>query len=154
MSDRVIAIDDPLAPDVQALLEVHLAFNHAQSPPEDVHALDTEGLLADDITFFSVRSDGELLGIGALRQLDAGHAEIKSMHTAERARGTGVAKEMVEHLIGLARSRGCTRISLETGTMDGFRAARALYQSFGFEACEPFADYPNSPNSVCMTREI
>jgi putative acetyltransferase len=146
-----IAPDDPDAPDVRRLLAAHLDFAHRHSPPEDVYALDTAALRAPDITFFSARIDGELLGVGALRELDATHAEIKSMHTTTPARGRGVGRAMLDHLLAFAGSRGCTRVSLETGTMAAFAAARTLYASAGFVACEPFGDYRVSPNSVCMT---
>ncbi len=66
----VIAVDDPRAEDVRALLAAHLAFARRVTPPEDVHALDIEGLLDPAVTFFSARLDGELLGVGALKQLD------------------------------------------------------------------------------------
>lgn len=147
----VIEADDPDAPDVRALLDRHLAFAHGNSPPEDVHALDSRGLQAADVTFFSARADGVLLGVGALRRLDPAHAEVKSMHTAEAARGKGVGRAMLEHLLAVARSRGCRRVSLETGTMAAFAPARALYVSAGFRPCEPFGPYFRSPNSVCMT---
>jgi putative acetyltransferase len=139
---------------VRALLEKHLAFNNAQSPPEDVHALDEVRLLADDISFFSIRVDGELLGIGALKPLDDRHAEIKSMHTAEAARGRGVARAMLDHLLEVARAKGFTRVSLETGSMEAFSSARLLYASSGFRYCQPFGDYRPSPNSVWMTLEL
>ena len=152
MPDLVIAEDDPGAPDVRALLARHLEFAHLHSPPEDVYALDSEALRRDDdVTFFSARRDGKLLGVGALRQLDASHAELKSMHTLASARSEGVGRAMLEHLLGVARDRGCERVSLETGTMDAFAPARALYASVGFTPCAPFADYRVSVNSVCMT---
>jgi putative acetyltransferase len=151
MTGYVVASDDPRSVDVRALLEAHLTFAREQSPPEDVHALDVDGLTAADVSFFSVREDGRLLGVGALKVLDAEHAEIKSMHTAAAARGRGVARVMLDHLLDLARARGCTRVSLETGTMEAFAPARALYASAGFEVCEPFGDYWESPHSVCMT---
>lgn len=137
-----------------ALLETHLSFARAASPPEDVHALDVNGLLSPDVTFFSLRDDGTLLGVGALREIDPTHGEIKSMHTAEIARGNGVGGAMLEHLLATARSRGYERVSLETGTMDEFAAARSLYTRAGFEVCPPFADYFVSPHSVCMTLEL
>lgn len=147
-----IAPDDPDAPDVRRLLAAHLAFAHDNSPPEDVHALDEVGLRSPDISFFSARADnGELLAVGALRQLDPTHAEIKSMHTSAAARGRGIGRAMLLHLLELARSRGCTRASLETGTMAEFEPARALYASAGFVPCEPFGGYHPSANSVCMT---
>jgi putative acetyltransferase len=139
---------------VVALLDTHLAFTHSTSPPEDVHALDIDGLVAPDVTFFSLRDNGALLGVGALRELDATHGEIKSMHTAEIARGQGVGRAMLDHLLATARSRGYTRVSLETGTMDEFAAARALYFNAGFEECPPFGSYFISPNSVCMTLRL
>lgn len=147
----VIAIDDPRAQDVQALLKVHLEFARKVTPPEDVHALDIEGLLNPAVTFFSARLDSDLLGVGALKQLDESHAELKSMHTAEAARGRGVGRVMVDHLLSVAVDRNCQRVSVETGTMDAFAPALSLYTKVGFEPCEPFGDYSSSPNSTCMT---
>jgi putative acetyltransferase len=151
MADLVATPDDPREPDITALLETHLDFTTSQSPPEDMHALDLDGLLQPDISFFSIRDGGVLLGIGALKQIDAGHGELKSMHTVAAARGRGVGRAMVAHLVRTARERGMTRVSLETGPMAGFDAARALYASAGFEQCGPFGDYAPSPNSVFMT---
>jgi putative acetyltransferase len=147
----VIAVDDPRAQDVQALLDAHLEFARKATPPEDVHALDIEGLLDPAVTFFSARLEGELLGVGALKQLDESHAELKSMHTIEAARGRGVGRAMVDHLLSVAVDRNCQRVSLETGTMDAFAPARSLYTKLGFEPCEPFGDYSFSPSSTCMT---
>ncbi|MEP7023884.1 MAG: GNAT family N-acetyltransferase [Actinomycetota bacterium] len=146
-----IGADDPMAEDVQELLGRHLAFAHTHSPRQDVHALPAESLLDPAVTFFSYRSGGELLGVGALKQLDGSQGELKSMHTAEAARGQGIGRAMLVHLIGVARARGLRRVSLETGTMAAFAPARALYASAGFQPCEPFAGYFLSPNSVCMT---
>lgn len=154
MTTDAIAADDPRAADVRRLLERHLAFANAHSPPEDVHALDIDGLLAPGISFFSYRVEGELLGVGALKHLDHEHAEIKSMHTTAAARGRGVGGALVGHLLALARSRGYLRVSLETGTMEAFAPARRLYASFGFEPCPPFDGYWDSPHSVCMTLQL
>src|ERR1700677_3292046 len=101
-----ISIDDPRAADVRGLLERHLAFANLHSPPEDVHALDVEGLLDPAIAFYSFRLNGELLAVGALKRLDNEHAELKSMHTAEEARGRGIGRAMVGHLLGVARQLG------------------------------------------------
>ena len=154
MTGFVVAVEDPRAVDVRALLEAHLAFAREHSPPEDVHALDVDGLTANDVSFFSIRQEGRLLGVGALKALDGAHAEIKSMHTAAAARDRGVGRAMLGHLLVLARERGCTRVSLETGTMAAFAPARALYASAGFEMREPFAGYWDSPHSVCMTLDL
>jgi len=145
---------DPGSPAALALIERHLAFARATSPPEDVHALDVAELRDPDVTFFGIRDGDELVCMGALKQLDEGHGEIKSMHTAEGARGRGVGGAMLDHLLAVARDRGYRRVSLETGSMAAFGPARALYSSAGFEVCEPFAGYQDSVNSVCMTLEL
>jgi putative acetyltransferase len=149
-----IAIDDPQAKDVRQLLEGHLAFANSHSPPEDVHALDVEGLLDPAVTFFSFRLEGELLGVGALKQLDDRHAEVKSMHTVAAARGRGIGRAMVDHLVGVARDRGVCRLSLETGSMPAFAPARSLYRDAGFRPCGPFGDYSPSRNSTFMTLSL
>jgi putative acetyltransferase len=150
----VIAVDDPRRGDIVALLERHLAFAHEHTPPEDVHALDLTGLLDPAVTFFSARRDGQLLAIGALKELDPRHGELKSMHTAAAARRAGLGRAMVDHLVAVARDRGYDRVSLETGTMDAFGPARALYAQSGFEACGPFGDYSASPSNAFMTRRL
>jgi putative acetyltransferase len=146
--------EDPGSPAALALIARHLAFARANSPPEDVHALEATALQDRDVTFFAIRDGDELVGMGALQQLDAGHGEIKSMHTAETARGRGVGRAMLHHLLAVARARGYRRVSLETGTMAAFAPARALYARAGFVVCEPFAAYGPSPNSVCMTLDL
>jgi putative acetyltransferase len=149
-----ITADDPQATDVRELLERHLAFAHANTPPEHVHALDIEGLLDPAVTFVSFRRGGELLGVGALKQLDRHHAELKSMHTAQAARGRGIGRAILDHLIAVARERGCRRVSLETGTMDAFAPARSLYASAGFRPCGPFGDYSPSRSNTFMTLSL
>ena len=149
-----IRADDPRRADVRALLERHLAFANDHSPPEDVHALDVDALAHPSITFVALRSDGELLGVGALKDLGGGHGELKSMHTSAEARGRGVGGAIVAHLVGLARERGLTRLSLETGTPDAFAPARSLYARHGFVECGPFDDYAPSDYSTFMTREV
>jgi len=92
-----------------------------------------------------------LLGVGAIKQLDPDHAELKSMHTAEEARRRGIGRAIVDHLLAVAAERGVSRVSLETGAMDAFAPARSLYASVGFVPCGPFGDYAESPNSAYMT---
>lgn len=146
-----VAADDPRKPDVQALLARHRAFALGQTPQEHAFALDAAGLLDPAITFFSLRDGGSLLGIGAIRQLDRQVAEIKSMHTAEVARGRGIGRAMLTHLLDIARARGFRRVSLETGTTAAFAPARALYASAGFVPCGPFSDYQPSQDNCFMT---
>lgn len=152
--EGVIAVDDPRAADVVALLGRHLELMNALSPPEEVHALDVEALVDPAITFVGYRVDGELLAVGALKDLGDGHGELKSMHTSAAARGRGIGSAIVLHLVDLARQRGLTRVSLETGTPEEFAPARGLYARHGFTECGPFGDYVLSPWSTFMTMSL
>ena len=149
-----IKIDDLSGSEAHELLREHLRSMHLHSPPESVHALDIEGLRRPEITFWTVWEDGELLGCGALKELDSQHGEIKSMRTSSRHLRRGVARNLLNHILEEARRRGYTRVSLETGSMKAFEPARRLYCSFGFTYCGPFAEYVEDPYSVFMTKEL
>ena len=128
------------------------------SPPESVHALDLDGLCAPDMTFWTLREGtrdgGRLLGCGALRELDAAHGEIKSMHTAQAGRRRGTATRLLAEIEATARERGYRRLSLETGRPASFAAAQGLYRRHGYRECPPFAGYTVDPFSLCMTKEL
>ena len=150
----LITVDDLRGAAVIALLEEHLQEMRSISPPESTHALDLVGLRQPAITFWSAWSGPDLMGCGALKELSADHAEIKSMRTARAYKRQGVASRLLEHIISEARSRAYRRLSLETGSMRHFEPARSLYHSFGFEPCGPFGQYVDDPNSVFMTRTL
>ncbi|HEY3632700.1 MAG TPA: GNAT family N-acetyltransferase [Jatrophihabitantaceae bacterium] len=154
MADVRIERDHPSRPDVARLLAEHLTDMHATSPPESVHALDHTELVDPAITFWSVRDETTLLGCGALRELSAAEGEIKSMRTADVARGRGVASSLLMHLVDQAGQRGYRRLFLETGTQPYFAPARRLYERHGFAECPPFGDYRFDPNSVFMTLDL
>jgi putative acetyltransferase len=151
MPDFTIRHADLTSNEIAELLADHLREMNQHSPPESVHALDLEKLKQPGITFWSIWNGDELVGCGALKELDATHAEIKSMRTDPKYRGQGAGKMMLRHILDEARLRGYQRLSLETGSMAAFEPARRLYASHGFIQCEPFADYVLDPNSVFMT---
>lgn len=149
-----IKIDDLTERQVVSLVNEHLHSMTLMSPPGSIHALGLEKLRGPGITFWSAWEGDELAGCGALKELDSQHGEIKSMRTAASHLRKGVAKQVLQHIIEEAEKRGYERLSLETGSMDSFKPARKLYESFGFQYCEPFADYVEDPNSVFMTKEL
>ena len=146
--------DDPTRPEVADLISLHLDLMHSISPPESVHAVGADALSRPDTDFFCLSESGRILAIGALRRLDAGLGEIKSMHTVAGSRGTGIGAAMLEHLMAHARANGMTRLSLETGSTEVFAPARRLYARHGFEDCGPFGGYREHPHSAFMTREL
>ena len=153
-NDLDIRIDDLEGPEVLALLREHLGSMEHTAPAESRHALDLAGLREPGITFWSAWDGPALAGFGALKRMTEKHAEIKSMRTATSHLRRGVASKMLQHLIREAAARGYSSLSLETGSMEFFEAARRLYASFGFTACPPFGDYKPDPNSVFMTLDI
>ena len=138
-------------PRIVDLLETHVTTALAQSPRESCHAFDVSGLQRPEVSFWAVWAGDDLLGVGALMDLGGGHGEVKSMHTAKSARGRGVGTAMVRHIVATARERGYRRLSLETGSMDYFAPARALYARHGFIECAPFEGYRRDPNSMFLT---
>ncbi|CAM3637193.1 GNAT family N-acetyltransferase [Marinicrinis lubricantis] len=146
--------DDLSGPAIAALIGEHLNSMTLHSPPESIHALNLDKLKQPDITFWTVWENDELLGCGALKELDDKHGEIKSMRTATAHLRKGVARQMLEYIIEEAKRRGYERLSLETCTPDAFIPARKLYEKFGFEYCEPFADYTLDPYSAFMTKVL
>jgi putative acetyltransferase len=154
IADVRIAIDDLSTPEIADFLAAHLAQMRSVSPPESVHALDLDALRKPEVTFWTVTDEDVLVGCGALKTIEPGHAEIKSMRTAPEYTNRGIAGMLLRHIVHEAEKLGVRRLSLETGSFDFFAPARRLYEKFGFEYCEPFADYELDPNSVYMTKVL
>jgi putative acetyltransferase len=148
MEIRAGGLGDPA---VEALIRHHRDEARATTPSCNAHSLDSTGLADPSVNFFSAWDGDTLLGIGAIKQLDATHAELKSMRTAPDQLRRGVARAMLAHLIGVARERGYARVSLETGTAPMFAPAIAMYEAAGFTDCDAFGGYPASPHNRFMT---
>jgi putative acetyltransferase len=147
--------DDLTGSEIRALLEIHFAGMLANSPEGSCHFLDFEGLKAPGVTFWSVwDEENSLMGCGAVKEINPTHGEIKSMRTHEDHLRKGAAAAMLEHIIATARARGYASLSLETGSSPAFDAAHGLYLRYGFQYCEPFADYKEDPFSRFMTLEL
>jgi putative acetyltransferase len=143
--------DDLTGCEIRNLLETHFAGMLANSPEGSCHFLDFDGLKAPDVTFWSIWDGDSLAGCGALKELDAGQGEIKSMRTHGDHLRKGVGAMMLTHIISEARERGYRRLSLETGSSEAFVPAMALYEAHGFQFCAPFGGYVEDPHSRFMT---
>jgi putative acetyltransferase len=145
-----IGLDDLSDGKVISLLELHRYEMFKHSPPQSVHALDVEAMHHPDLSFYSARLDGRFVACGALKKHDANLTEIKSMKTKDQFLRLGIANAMLIFLIDNARKCGCSKVCLETGTVDAFIPARQMYTRAGFVKCEPFSGYVRDPHSVCM----
>ncbi|HWD67162.1 MAG TPA: GNAT family N-acetyltransferase [Caulobacteraceae bacterium] len=136
---------------VATLIETHAMTARGQTGRDSAHALDLADLETPGTTVWAAWLHDSPVGVAALRRLSPGHGEVKSMHTAQAARRSGVGRALLGHLIDVARNENLTRLSLETGSWPYFAPARALYASSGFVERGPFGDYAPDPNSVFMT---
>lgn len=150
---RIVA-DDPLRPEIAALLDLHLAEVHSWSPACKVHAMPAQRLRESDVTFFAAWDGETLAAVGALKELDPTRGELKSMRAAPDYRGKGAGQAILLHLMEEARRRGYTWLGLETGRPEPFRAAAGLYRKHGFADCPDFGDYLGDEFSVCMSRSL
>jgi putative acetyltransferase len=156
-----IRLDDLSDPRIAQFLEEHLQDMRATSPPESVHALDLSKLRDPSIHFWSAWLPAEkgslvgtLVGTGAIKRMDAQHAELKSMRTAAAFRGQGIARQVLLHILEQSRALGLQRLSLETGTQPFFAPAHQLYLAHGFEPCGPFGSYTLDPHSRYLTMTL
>jgi putative acetyltransferase len=140
--------------DVRALLAQHFAEMRSGSPPSACHVLPADGLKSPQIRFLTLREGDNLLGCGALKRLEPGHGELKSMRTSDQALGRGVGKALLHHLIEAAKTEGMRQLSLETGSTEQFAAALRLYEREGFEPCGPFGGYVDTPFTRFFTKSI
>jgi putative acetyltransferase len=140
--------------DVQSLLAFHFEQMRKTSPPAACHVLPADGLRDPAVTFWSARENGELLCVGALKELAPDHGEVKSMRATPAALGRGAGRALLNHIVAEARNRGYSRLSLETGSTESFAAALRLYESEGFVPCGPFGEYRDTPFTRFFTREL
>ncbi|GAA1023690.1 MULTISPECIES: GNAT family N-acetyltransferase [Amycolatopsis] len=141
-------------PQLHAFLQAHLDDLAPTSPAESRHALDLAALQRPGIRLWTVQADNRIVGTAALAALEPRHEELKSMRTDPARRGQGIARTLLDHLLEDAKDRGVERISLETGSMDFFAPARALYTRAGFTPCAPFGSYRDDPNSAYLSRRL
>ena len=154
LGPAVIGPLDPATYETDELVQRHLALMEEASPEGHNHALDLAGLIASGAVLLGARLGGILVGMGAVKEIEPGHWEVKSMHVASEARGTGTARALLDALMAATRERGAQRISLETGSQPAFEPARRLYARAGFRDCPAFGDYDAAPESAFMTLDL
>ena len=147
---RIEATDARVAP----LIAAHLDLMRASSPACSVHAMEASDLLEAGADFFAAFEGEDAVAMGAIKLVEPGHAELKSMHVLQAKRGAGLADAILRHCMDAAKARGATRLSLETGSRPAFAPAVAFYRRHGFEFCPPFVGYEEDPESVFLSRSI
>ena len=141
-------------PEVNELLKKHFVELRAASPEGSAHVLDIHGLKISSIKFWSLWEDKKLIGCGALKFLEKGHGEFKSIRVHDNYRKKGNGIKIIKHLIEEAKKLDIKRLSIETGAGKFFKPARKLFKQCGFEICGPFSHYKDDINSVYLTKAI
>ena len=141
-------------PDVNDLLNKHFIELRSVSPAGSTHVLDIAGLKDNTIKFWSLWENNEIIGCGALKFLEKGHGEFKSIRVADNFRKKGTGEKIINHLIKEAKKLDIIKLSVETGAGNFFSPARKLFKKFGFIECQPFAHYEADPNSCYYTLEL
>ena len=95
-----------------------------------------------------------LMGCGALKFLNEGHGEFKSIRIHDNFRRMGNGINVINHLINEAKKLEIKKLSIETGAGEFFKPARKLFKQCGFETCGPFAHYNEDVNSVYLTKSL
>jgi GNAT superfamily N-acetyltransferase len=125
-ADYVREIDEVLGAD-------QVEDSIAAGPPAD--------LVAPNSAMLLVRGDdGEPIGIGGIRHLDAETPEVKSMYLSRAARGSGLGPRLLAALEAIAAERGCPAVRLDTS--DHLTAAIALYRRAGYTEIPAYNDNP------------
>ena len=140
--------------EVNDLLKKHFIELRSVSPAGSTHVLDIDGLKDPSIKFWSLWENNKLIGCGALKFLEKGHGEFKSIRVADEFRKKGIGERIINHLIEEAKKLEISKLSIETGAGEFFLPARNLFSKFGFKTCPPFAHYKNDPNSCYFTLNL
>ena len=86
-------------PEVNLLLKKHFVELRAASPRGSAHVLDIPGLKVPSIKFWSPWKNDKLIGCGALKFLEEGHGEFKSIRVHDNFRNKGNGEKVINHLI-------------------------------------------------------
>ena len=141
-------------PEVNELLTKHFVELRAASPEGSAHVLDIPGLKIPSIKFWSLWENEKLFGCGALKFLEKGHGEFKSIRVHDNFKKKGNGIKVINHLIEEAKKLDIKKLSIETGAGDFFIPARKLFNKCNFLPCEPFAHYKLDKNSIYLTKQI
>ena len=141
-------------PEVNELLTKHFIELRAASPEGSAHVLDIPGLKIPSIKFWSLWENEKLVGCGALKFLEKGHGEFKSIRIHNNFRNKGNGIKIINHLIDEAKKLNIKKLSIETGAGNFFIPARKLFNKCNFLPCEPFAHSKLDKNSIYLTKQI
>jgi GNAT superfamily N-acetyltransferase len=148
----IIARERPDTPDAISLISELDALLEPLYPPQSRHGFSVDTLLAQDVAFFLLRTDGTPACCAGIKLINREYGEIKRMYVRPQFRGLGFAKLMLNHLADYALDHKISLLRLETGIHQ--ISAIRLYEKMGFYRIAPFGPYTNDPLSRCYEKQL
>jgi putative acetyltransferase len=148
-SIRTASASDPRSRALIRELDAELSESYTR---EQMHGLRPGEESDPRLRFFLLELGGEVIGCGALRELEPGVAELKRMFVLPAYRGRGYSRDLLAQLEDVAAAAGLHRLRLETGTVQ--HAALSLYRTSGYVDIAPYGEYIGSVTSICMEKPL
>jgi putative acetyltransferase len=140
--------------DVDALIQLSRDYHSGLYPPESIHQEDPQALLAKNICFIGAYIDADLLGIGAIKRVDATprYGEIKNLFVDPKHRGQGASRVIMSALEQHLADNKIMLCYLETGLSQP--ESIGLYKSLGYQECSAYGDYKPDSLSLFMEKTL
>lgn len=148
-SIRPVSASDPRSVALIRELDAELSRSYTR---EQMHGLHPGEESDPRLRFFLLQLGDEVIGCGALRELEPGVAELKRMFVRPAYRGRGYSRDLLDQLEREARAAGVQRLRLETGGPQ--HAALSLYRTSGYADIPPYGEYAGSLTSICMEKPL
>lgn len=144
MSCELKSYDASMLGDIDAFYRAIFAAMSWHYDPADFHAdvFDIPRVYQLGGLFSCLYDGDELVGTVAVKRLDDKTCELKRLYLAERVRGHGYGRLLLNHAIDEARALGYGVMRLDT--IAKRQAARGLFAAFGFREIERYNDNPRA----------
>ena len=111
-------------------LEESIVYHESRGKLKDMDDIQ-QNYLNNGGIFLVIEDENQIIGTGAIRQLEDKVCELKRLWLLTEYHGQGLGYRMLQQLLSIAREMGYKRIRLETAPMHQKRALE-LYRRVGF----------------------
>ena len=111
-------------------LEESVAYHESRAELRDMDDIQ-KNYFENRGIFLVLEAEGEIIGTGAIRQLEGRLCELKRLWLLTEYHGLGLGYQMFQELLAVARALGYERMRLETDAVFQKRAVE-FYKKLGF----------------------
>ncbi len=146
-----ISLEDPTSESARKLIDELSQTLAMITGDSGRSSFDPESVLGPQAAFVVARDvDGNALGCGAFRPLQAGIAELKRMYAKPGTKGVGSA--ILHELEERARQLGYQELWLETRLINSH--AVAFYESHSYQQIPNFGPYVGRLEAICLRKRL